>query len=967
MATVKDGSSRIVVVPSEIPASVTARLNWRGDWAVAAKYKVNDAVYYAGESFVAILDHTAVRGTEPGTGIESRRVWSILARKTEQALTAAQQAQIDSKAPLGHQHTSNDIEDMTDAGRALAIAEDDAEQRAALKVYSHFTRAGFVAAVAAGFIGLAGTSIEVAGLSYLWKAGATSISDLPGLVPAGTVTVEHFGADKTGASDPTTKVQAAINYALATGEKAVRFPAGTFTFPATTALDPGVGNLAFIGAGMDQTIFVYDEGTSGSPRNLFRNTTNTAKGALRFEGIQFKGTLDTNGRRAGSPLYLDWYSAVDLVNCKFLNIAGMSTDFHSLGRFSCTGCHFESIAADACRVRDTSNIRIDGNYFKRIGDDVIAIHSARYEVIADIAAPRPIPSRHIITNNTMVNASRRGIVSLGGRVRIITGNVMQLVGLSGIAVGTMETLASSGLEGATAQHDTLIAHNEILDMQYIPAGVVGSPGSYISINPPVPRGAAATNSTKPLRYNSTTSSIVKPWDWYQVDTADTAYPIPPFEGLVIVDNICRRTLQNVAKYSDYGHGTFIDQGVSYDPAIAEGNLRCGGGIKFEEVDGAKNLNISRNIIEHTGAGLYIGSASADELGLSGLIEVNQIKDATGYGILLYPNAAKNSNLRIRGNRFDCDTFRMAANSNMNGSYLANSTPVGVSLGLAEGCVVTENEFLNCCTALSGDTTKNLIDRNLVWLSTPAALGFNTGNKGIGNVPAASLGFDYMITDCDPTSANYMEVGVTLPRRASAMPSSGWFPAGWIVFSSTGSTLGWMRLTTGSNHTLGTDWAAIPTLNNAQTVTGSWVFKANPVIGDGSTNAVGYLNGASGTARMTQYQTGGVNRWRVGAQETAESGSNVGSDFVIAPFNDAGTLQSSAVFIERAAGRVRLKDMMASATYTVATLPSGALVSQMAYATDGRKNGEGAGLGTGVWCFKDASGWKAFDTGAAVSA
>jgi hypothetical protein len=54
------------------------------------------------------------------------------------------------------------------------------------------------------------------------------------------------------------------------------------------------------------------------------------------------------------------------------------------------------------------------------------------------------------------------------------------------------------------------------------------------------------------------------------------------------------------------------------------------------------------------------------------------------------------------------------------------------------------------------------------------------------------------------------------------------------------------------------------------------------------------------------------------------------------------------------------------TYTVATLPAGAAGDQ-AYVSDGRKNGEGAGLGTGVVVFKDGTAWRAVDTGATVAA
>jgi hypothetical protein len=57
------------------------------------------------------------------------------------------------------------------------------------------------------------------------------------------------------------------------------------------------------------------------------------------------------------------------------------------------------------------------------------------------------------------------------------------------------------------------------------------------------------------------------------------------------------------------------------------------------------------------------------------------------------------------------------------------------------------------------------------------------------------------------------------------------------------------------------------------------------------------------------------------------------------------------------------------TYTVANLPPAGkrVIGELAFATNGRKNGEGAAAGTGVVVMCDATGWKAMDTGAAVAA
>ena len=55
------------------------------------------------------------------------------------------------------------------------------------------------------------------------------------------------------------------------------------------------------------------------------------------------------------------------------------------------------------------------------------------------------------------------------------------------------------------------------------------------------------------------------------------------------------------------------------------------------------------------------------------------------------------------------------------------------------------------------------------------------------------------------------------------------------------------------------------------------------------------------------------------------------------------------------------------SFSVASLPAGADAGTINYATDGRKNGEGAAAGTGVLVFYDGSNWIAVDTGATVAA
>jgi hypothetical protein len=72
-------------------------------------------------------------------------------------------------------------------------------------------------------------------------------------------------------------------------------------------------------------------------------------------------------------------------------------------------------------------------------------------------------------------------------------------------------------------------------------------------------------------------------------------------------------------------------------------------------------------------------------------------------------------------------------------------------------------------------------------------------------------------------------------------------------------------------------------------------------------------------------------------------------------------------LSRSAARLTAGVPMRLPTYTVAGLPAVSVAGDMAFATNGRKNGEGGGLGTGVLVFSDGTAWRACDTGATVAA
>ena len=64
-----------------------------------------------------------------------------------------------------------------------------------------------------------------------------------------------------------------------------------------------------------------------------------------------------------------------------------------------------------------------------------------------------------------------------------------------------------------------------------------------------------------------------------------------------------------------------------------------------------------------------------------------------------------------------------------------------------------------------------------------------------------------------------------------------------------------------------------------------------------------IDGDAGQSKIITYRTGGLQRFGMYVNNTAESGSNAGSDFQIRAYNDAGSLLSTPFFIKRSSGNI----------------------------------------------------------------
>ena len=88
--------------------------------------------------------------------------------------------------------------------------------------------------------------------------------------------------------------------------------------------------------------------------------------------------------------------------------------------------------------------------------------------------------------------------------------------------------------------------------------------------------------------------------------------------------------------------------------------------------------------------------------------------------------------------------------------------------------------------------------------------------------------------------------------------------------------------------------------------GSRICSGDFTVGDGTGASTVFIKGASGNNRTLAFNTGDEARWYIiGADNTAESGSNVGSDFSIHRYDDAGAWIATVLKATRSTGDISM--------------------------------------------------------------
>lgn len=610
------------------------------------------------------------------------------------------------------------------------------------------------------------------------------------------------GAASDASSSAHVALDRAIDRAYLSGRRVVAFPPGIYDLRGQR-IDPGIGPIAFVGY-PGQTTILFDEGTDASPIGLFYYQSPGLRDSISFYGLRFLGTYSASDAqsRGYPPAFLDRYNSIEFNYVDFEKCAYMATDLHFNKSVAWRFCTFTDINRDGARARDCFRTEVIGCKFTRVGDDSVAYHSSSYSGTAynpDDGSPRREGLISIGNDFTDVCSSHS---VLGARSVLIQGNQSRR------QRGSFFYCARVSGEGVMPAYSIDVQDNLIQDT------ALGQTSPAIYITTDTPRGTAASGGIIP-GFPDANGDFVMPWDFNNAQSTDAADPIPQLRDINISGNTITRTLPSVANYADWGYGYAGAQtGLNTNPALVPDDQQWKVGIA---IDGGARVRVANNNVSHCATGISIALPAIDPASSMTRIQNNIVSDIRDIGIDILSSASgQTADVLLDGNHINCDIYRRNSNSLKTGKYTNNfTTPRGLRLGSFKGAMIRGNIFENVAQLVfsSGSIDDHQWENNIA-VCDPVAVGSNANNVGIGNVPAPQDGFRFIIKDCNPQSATWGRVKNICARRSSSIPTTGTYVQGTFVASTAPTVidrhllLGWQRLTTGSGHVLGTDWAPV---------------------------------------------------------------------------------------------------------------------------------------------------------------
>lgn len=662
--------------------------------------------------------------------------------------------------------------------------------------FSGLTLGAIVDFVVISINSLSGTA-DATNVTYIPQgAGATTTTVSNKLKE--TISVKDFGAIGDGVTDNTTAFQNAFNYANSLGGCTIYIPPGRYR-KADTAGSRWImySNTTLMGAGASSVIFFDDKDTvarSGNDMLYFNNVTNIAFDNFKIEGTALVYTNETNQKQC---LTGENVVGLRVTNLIIEKLRYMATAFGYATNVYMSGNQLDYIVRDGLRTVASDNVIITNNILRRVTDDCIAVHSLDAETV---------PGAGVVISNNVIEACQ-GIKVLGAKFVTVTGNVLRRCLRGPIDID----IPATGVEGNTHQFSIDVSNNNISD-------TFGNLGINYTIFVRQNIGKSAGGLGTFPGVNSI------PYAYNYNNNIDSGTPVILGQfGIRIANNTINRTLPDGVLYSSWGYGEMFDRNTTNfisDPTVTSTYFQTHGIVVTAPIT---SMQISGNNISGTGTGFsailmsIVGSTNRQDYSDT-VISYNNIIDCPGAGINLSTlgSGSGAKQIVITNNVFDLDPYFRATSHNSDNTWTSATALPAIYTVNTIGILAGGNSFKNCSeSGLNSGAVEELYP-NIVYSDFAGSFD-NSSNKGVRFLPAANSNIIIPING-DPTSTTFNQIANSVLVKASAKPTTGRYVAGHFVkavpvtVSGSGGSqyiiTGWLRLTTGSGHTLNTDWSEI---------------------------------------------------------------------------------------------------------------------------------------------------------------
>lgn len=617
------------------------------------------------------------------------------------------------------------------------------------------------------------------------------------------VTAAPFLADPTNTNDASSAINAAITAAAATGG-IVYIPTGQYKVSGN--INPK-SNVTVIGQGKAAAQLNYTE-ASGFPCFYYASATRLSN--VEFRDFSVFGLWDTTPEDAGNGARA--FNVQNVDGLRFDNIGvyairNMGITSVSSTDVLVTGCDVQRTARDGVNLEDCVSIRVTDNNFKNGGDDCIACHTSG-------TPANPIRSASVASGNTVEDYF--GIKMLGAAVTTIINNTFRRCKGYAIWMGSFVST-----EGKNSSHGVTITGNTIEDNLNSTIIGLGNQNDCIYVGSLIQAGTALSGII-PGRNNTGSTSMTKPWGYFFNKYVDSTTTIAGGWGWNISHNNVVRTLQSGVTYSTWGFGEAFQSGGFMNPTLTEANFYA---VGIHVVGSLRQAKIADNNLMAGEYGIFFTINGNPDWSIENVhIKNNDIFWALSSGISTDLVSGMKMSLIITDNFFDCDPYMECSNRGSNNTWQnTGAFPAGLDLPFINGAVIGRNHYRNVFQAIHSDgTTFNQFIAPEVQHCLPAAVGYNSGNTSIGSVGYGQEVYQCVLETGDLSSSSYETIASLTYPVLDAMPNSGTYvqgqfvrnrnPVATIVNTVTGGggsyVFGWIRLTTGSSHVLGTDWEAV---------------------------------------------------------------------------------------------------------------------------------------------------------------